>query len=112
MPYAPRFEPSGDGGPAAEARLGLVNDVKVGPDGAIYIGQSGGIRRIEPDGTIDTIITHPDAVRATLLPSGRPPDPLVVEEVSTAAAPSRSPSTGLAGSGWGTNGITWRSRPV
>lgn len=49
---------SGDGGPASDARLNRPYDVEFGPDGALYIADSGNnvIRRIDADGIITTII--------------------------------------------------------
>jgi trimeric autotransporter adhesin len=50
---------SGDGGPALEAAIDAVK-VLVEPDGSLYLvgGDPGGgqIRRIEPDGTIETVV--------------------------------------------------------
>lgn len=51
---------SGDGGPATEARLSLPMAVAVGPDGSLWICDSGNsrIRRISSDGVIDTLAGH------------------------------------------------------
>ncbi len=46
--------PLGDGGPATEARL-TAQDVFVGDDGSLYIADSGRIRHVGPDGTIETV---------------------------------------------------------
>jgi NHL repeat-containing protein len=46
----------GDGGPATEAVVFDPNDVAVGSDGTLYASTIHGIRRVSPDGDIDTIV--------------------------------------------------------
>jgi RHS repeat-associated protein len=48
---------SGDGGPAAQARLANPRGLDIGPDGSLYIADSnnGRIRRVGPDGIITTV---------------------------------------------------------
>jgi RHS repeat-associated protein len=48
---------SGDGGPATQARLSAPSGVAVGPDGSLFIADSGNgrIRRVRPDGMIMTV---------------------------------------------------------
>jgi len=46
----------GDGGPATEAVIDDPNDVAVANDGTLYISSVHGIRRVDPDGDIDTIV--------------------------------------------------------
>lgn len=47
---------AGDGGPAVDAMLDTPTDVAVASDGTLYIADTGNscIRRVTPDGTIDT----------------------------------------------------------
>ncbi len=49
---------SGDGGQALDARLNRPYDVEFGPDGALYIADSGNnvIRRVDADGIITTFV--------------------------------------------------------
>jgi RHS repeat-associated protein len=50
-------ESTGDGGPAREATMGYPEDLDVAADGSVYFADSNNarIRRIAPDGTIDTV---------------------------------------------------------
>jgi len=47
---------SGDGGPAASARLRAPRDVEIAPDGTLYIADTGNhcIRKVTPEGIIST----------------------------------------------------------
>lgn len=56
-------ENSGDGGPATAAVVPRPRDVAVDPDGSVYVTADGDIRRIDPHGTITTIVA--EAYRST-----------------------------------------------
>ncbi len=47
----------GDGGPATQARLNWPRSIAVGPDGSLYIADGGNlvVRRVSPDGTVQTV---------------------------------------------------------
>lgn len=64
---------AGDGGPATAAQLDLPLDVDLGPDGSLYIAEGTGrrIRRVRPDGTIETLMsTALDPVALAVAPDG------------------------------------------
>ncbi len=48
----------GDGGPALDAQFSRISDVVVDSEGVMYLADEGQgvVRRVKPDGTIDTII--------------------------------------------------------
>lgn len=50
----------GDGGPASKAQINLTMAVAVGPDGSVYISDAANsrIRRVAPDGKIQTIVGY------------------------------------------------------
>jgi RHS repeat-associated protein len=50
-------DPCGDGGPGTQARLQTIRGLAFGPDGSLYISDSGmfRVRRVDPDGIISTI---------------------------------------------------------
>lgn len=52
----------GDGGPAPLADLSIVDGLAVGPDGSLYISVSedGVVRRVSPEGIIETVIENFD----------------------------------------------------
>ncbi len=46
---------AGDGGPARAAQLQQPQGLVIAEDGTLFVGTAFGVRRIDPDGTIDTI---------------------------------------------------------
>jgi hypothetical protein len=48
----------GDGGPALQAQFGRISDVVVDSQGVMYLADEGQgvVRRVKPDGTIDTVL--------------------------------------------------------
>ena len=103
---APGF--SGDGGPATEAQLNNPKDVAFGPDGSLYIADSGNqrVRRVDPDGIITTVAGNGD-----LLYNGDD-IPAVDASLSTPVALAIGPDSSLyiatLGSGSGTAGLRVR----
>lgn len=47
---------SGDGGPAPEARI-VADRISVGRDGSVYLSDVERVRRVRPDGVIDTVFS-------------------------------------------------------
>lgn len=47
---------SGDGGPAREARI-VADRISVGRDGSVYLSDEKRVRRVAPDGVIDTVFS-------------------------------------------------------
>src|ERR1017187_2737586 len=62
---------SGDGGPASAAQLNGPSAVTLGPDGSIYIADSGNnrVRKVGPDGTISTIAGTGPIIASLNLPN-------------------------------------------
>jgi hypothetical protein len=48
---------AGDGGPATKAELSNVTDLTFGPNGDLYLADNGGVRVIDPQGVIETIVS-------------------------------------------------------
>jgi RHS repeat-associated protein len=53
---------NGDGIPATQARISSPNDVALGPDGSLYIVETGRVRRVGPDGLINTVAGNGSSV--------------------------------------------------
>jgi RHS repeat-associated protein len=60
----------GDGGPAAYARFNVVWSVAVGPDGSVYVSDAGRVRKIGPDGIINTATANVDPRHISVAPDG------------------------------------------
>lgn len=96
---------AGDGGPAAQARLSNPNAVAAGPDGTIYLADTGNqvVRAIAPDGTIRTVAgTGPghDVKDVTPVPVGASlPAKEVTFRAPTAVAVGRDNTVYIADSG-------------
>jgi RHS repeat-associated protein len=56
-PACNNTDPCGDGAPATQARLTTIRGLAFGPDGSLYISDSGmfKVRRVAPDGIISTV---------------------------------------------------------
>jgi hypothetical protein len=59
------FGSSGDGGPAASARIrGNINGLALGPDGSLYVNDIFTVRKVNPAGTISTVASQNAGVTA------------------------------------------------
>lgn len=52
-------EDDGDGGDATDAVVRSVSDIAVAEDGTLYLSNFDGIRRVDPDGVIETVYVNP-----------------------------------------------------
>jgi hypothetical protein len=64
--HADAYPSSGDGGPATAAHLSLPAHLARLPDGSLLIGERDAIRRVAPDGTINTIFHAQQSYRGRL----------------------------------------------
>ena len=95
-----RQAPLGDGKPAMEAHIGVVNDMTVAPDGTIYwterysqIGNwKGRLRKLAPDGIVTTVAGDGDLRRAGRQPGLRRRDRRPTRRASRSATTARSTS--------------------
>jgi hypothetical protein len=77
---------SGDGGPAREARI-LAERISVGRDGSVYLSDGERVRRVTPDGVIDTVfsagrdVASGDEVLVTAVAAGPDGSVYVTSEV-------------------------------
>ncbi len=68
----------GDGGAATDALLESPRDVAVTSDGSVFVSTTDGIRRINPDGDIDTVVAG-QTVEEGSLTQDTPPEALAVD---------------------------------
>jgi hypothetical protein len=68
----------GDGGDATDAVVRSPNDVAVTSDGTVFVSTLDGIRRIDPDGDIDTVVEGSKRTDGTLT-DYLPPEALAVD---------------------------------
>ena len=105
----PTFGGEGDGGPATAARLGYANDVEVAADGSVLVAEITGnnvgrIRRVRPDGVIETYVSGIASPRGIALgPDGSLYVTQTNEGTVLRVAPDRTVSH-FAGGGTGGDG--------
>jgi RHS repeat-associated protein len=82
---------SGDGGPASEAKID-TNGLAVGPDGALYLtqGPDHRVRRIGPDGIIDTVVGKGFSSDNNVGDRGSPLDAIILHPTNVAFGPGGS----------------------
>ncbi len=71
-PFAGGGGSLGDGGPATSAQLSYIYTVDLAPDGSVYLGTNGRIRRVLPDGTITTVAGNGSMVSEAAGKNGTP----------------------------------------
>lgn len=64
----PLRDDDGDGGPATEAVVSSPDSVAVGDDGNVYVSTSSGIRRVDSEGTITTVLEQTEGEDGAPLP--------------------------------------------
>jgi RHS repeat-associated protein len=80
-------DPCGDGGPATEAKLDNAGHIALGPDGSLYLTQANRIRRVSPEGIIETIAGSPTGRNGFSGDGGPATDALLFSPLSPAVGP-------------------------